>query len=597
MMRAPALIAIAIVLSGLLAAPARVGAQQNPPAEGEEEEGDAAEGDDGSGDDDDWDEEEGEQDEGDGDAQQAEPERPQQRQTQPAGDDDDDWDEEEEEEEGEEEEEAPEDEPLGGDTTSWVQGGPPAATDEDSTLVIPPLFLRMTRGDTTTTAVFPLFFQEESPDDLSRMIFLYYYRRSLEENADVLFPLYWSFRGVDSLTFSIPPVYYHYDDDGFDWGIAPLIFDGRSGDSVYTIIPPLLTFSYADEDEAYTLATIFWRYREREAVRWGIFPLVWDLATELNRDTFALPFFFRFSDYETENVLTVVPPVYHEEDPEHALFGVAPLFHHYHDATGSSLTLPPLLFHYGNFDGDVRLFNPLFLYFDVDDERTFLTWLYQRHRGATELDAVAPFVFSYRDPREHYSSLVIPPLLWTFSGPASTNTVVFPFFGYFHEPGLFSTYATLLTVHNVRHDEDAGFTWIFPTIQLEHDPDKSIVNFHPLLYSRNEEEYRHLVIAPIHWDFEWRDEDYRATVDFPIFWRFRSGPEVKQVLLNTYYREYEEDGASGWEFHFFPLFAFGKPRPSDHWWSILYGLVGYRRQGSYGQTRLFWIPFQTDGPD
>jgi hypothetical protein len=168
---------------------------------------------------------------------------------------------------------------------------------------------------------------------------------------------------------------------------------------------------------------------------------------------------------------------------------------------------------------------------------------------------------------------------------------------YFHEPGLYTTWASLLTVHSQRHDEDTGFTWVFPTLDLRHDPEKNIVNFHPLVYSRNEEDYRHLVIAPIHWDFEWRDEDYRATIDFPIFWRFRSGPEVKQVMLNTYYREYREDGADGWEFHFFPLFAFGKPRPGDHWWNILYGLAGYRRQGSYAQTQVFWIPFQTDGPD
>ena len=91
-------------------------------------------------------------------------------------------------------------------------------------------------------------------------------------------------------------------------------------------------------------------------------------------------------------------------------------------------------------------------------------------------------------------------------------------------------------------------------------------------------------------------DDYRATVAFPLYWRFRSGPETKQLMLNTYWREYEEDGANGWEFHFFPLFAFGKPRPEDHWWSVLYGLAGYRRSGSYGRAQILYIPFQTDGP-
>ncbi len=309
------------------------------------------------------------------------------------------------------------------------------------------------------------------------------------------------------------------------------------------------------------------------------------------------PFYFRFSNEEDESALTVVPPVYHEETPEHVFYGVAPLFHHYHDAEGTSLTIPPLLTHYSHSGNSTTLGTPLFLWLDEGDDETLITWLYQRHRGETELDAVAPLFFSVRDPRDRSSALVIPPILWDFNTPVSTQLAIFPLFGYFQEEGLYETWATPLAVHSSRRDRDAGFTWVAPTFQFGHDGSSHTFNLHPLVYWNETSDYHHHVLAPIWWDFEWRSDDYRATVAFPLYWRFRSGAETKQVFLNTYYREYEEDGASGWEFHFFPLFAFGKPRPGDHWWTILYGLAGYRRQGSYARAQILYIPFQTDGPD
>jgi len=508
---------------------------------------------------------------------------------------------EEEEETGDAEEPADEDDgdeaedTLGGHTTRLLPSEPDRGED-DHTLLIPPLYLDR-RGDTTTSILFPLYFRRSAPQDRQLLIGPYYQRRAFELNVDVVFPFYWSFRGIDYDTWSVPPVYHNRDADGFDWGIAPLIFDGRSDDSVYTVIPPLLTASWANDERAYTFAGPFWRIRKRQKKNWGIFPLLWASSNEVESSFILAPLIFRFADEEKQEALTIVPPFYHRVTEESATWGLAPLLHHMHDEEGSSWTVPPALFHYSKFGEDLRLITPLFGYFDVDDHQTLVTPLYQRYRGETNLDAVAPFFFSYRNPRQHSSSLLIPPLFWHFETPAESTDVLFPLFGRWHERGRYTTFATPLFAHYQNHEEDAAGTWIAPNIQFSHTPESSTFNLHPLVYSTSARTHRHLVLAPIYWDFEDYEDRSRTTIAFPFLWRFRNGSSVTQVAIPTYYRYERDGGVPGWEFHFFPLFAFGSPRPGDHWWSILYGLAGYKRQGRFAKASAFWIPFQVDGPE
>ncbi len=497
----------------------------------------------------------------------------------------------------EQEQEAAEPEgPSSGGTTTWLTGeAEPEEQPEDFELILPPLYLDRT-GDVRTTAVFPFFYQRSAPDDYQLLAGPYYYRRGLELNVDVAFPVFWSFRTVDSLTWVVPPVYYNRDADGFDWGVAPFVFDGRSGDDVYTVIPPLLTVAWANDERAYTFAGPFWRIRWENDEKWGIFPLVWVTDDEVSQNTIAAPFFFRFVDQLERSALTIIPPFYHRITPDSAAWGLAPLLLHSHDDDGFAWTVPPALFHYSVDGDDTRLLTPLFGYFDVDGESTLITPVYQRHRGETELDAVFPIFWSWRDPQQYASALVIPPVLYTYSSPSEATTIAFPFFGRWHERGDYTTWATPLVAHYESHTEESAGTWIFPNIQFSHTPTSSTFNFHPLVYSTSADTHRHLVIAPIYWDFEDYEDDSRVTIGFPLFWRFRNGSTVSQLALNTYYHHYREGGVPGWEFHFFPLFAYGEPRPGDHWWSILYGLVGYRRQGEYARAQLFYVPFQVDGP-
>jgi hypothetical protein len=487
-----------------------------------------------------------------------------------------------------------------GTTVSYRQ----ATADPRDTyrLVIPPLMVER-RGGIRTIAVFPLVFDRQTPTDHELLAGLYYQRRGRGGAADVVFPFFWSFRGATDTSWAIPPVYLHTGTDGFDFGIAPLVFTGRSGHTVYTVLPPLLTVSWADEESAHTFAGPFWRVRSGTDVSWGIFPLAWFWSSDTRFTGVVPPFFFRFENLEEQTATTVVPPVYVHTTPDSTSVGVAPLFHHYQDAHTTSLTIPPLIFHYshrsaeGARAAETRLVTPLGGYFDVGGDQTLITPVYQRHRGDTYLDSVAPFVFAWGDDREQSFHLLIPPLFFHQSSPAGSTTVLAPFYAHVGERGRFDTYVTPVAAHWQSHTRDASATWIFPTIQISHNELSSTFNIHPLVYSTSSRTSRHLVIAPLYWDFENYEAHTRATVLFPVFWRFQARASVSELVFNAYWHTSTSRGVRSWEFHFFPLFSLGGNDVGDHWWKILYGLVGYERAGAYARAQVLWAPFQVDGPE
>ncbi|MCL2825583.1 MAG: hypothetical protein FWD57_16445, partial [Polyangiaceae bacterium] len=83
-------------------------------------------------------------------------------------------------------------------------------------------------------------------------------------------------------------------------------------------------------------------------------------------------------------------------------------------------------------------------------------------------------------------------------------------------------------------------------------------------------------------------------IAFPVYWRFDDNTSTSQLLLNTFYQEQKLRSGTKWQFHFFPAFSFGET-PDGHWWKILYGLAGYKRQGDLTEFRAVWIPFRTSG--
>ncbi|MCZ7682140.1 MAG: hypothetical protein M5U28_26450 [Sandaracinaceae bacterium] len=222
----------------------------------------------------------------------------------------------------------------------------------------------------------------------------------------------------------------------------------------------------------------------------------------------------------------------------------------------------------------------VFWYWRDHGDETIVTPLYQRFRGATEMDAVAPFFFWVRDPRTHYSALAIPPLVWHIEDPASVATVVAPFFARFEERGRSTTWLTPLVANHQNHELGDETTWVFPTIQVSRWHNGDAVNIHPLWYFESVPSHRFSVLVPFWWDFEsFEGTRNRTTVVFPFAVRHREGNTTSTLVLNVYHRERVREDSWEWEFHIVPFFAYGENSDRGHWWKIFYGLAGYERRG------------------
>ena len=225
-------------------------------------------------------------------------------------------------------------------------------------------------------------------------------------------------------------------------------------------------------------------------------------------------------------------------------------------------------------------------------QETFVTYLYQRHRGATELDAVAPLFWWIRDPRDHSETLLILPVLARWSSPATSNTIVFPFFAHFDEYGRRQTWVTPLAAHTRDLEHGDNTTWIAPTFQYSRWRDGEAFNIYPFWFYEHVPSHRHHVLAPFWFDFEQLEKHDRYTVAFPFYWRFVEGVTETQLFLNTYFRRREWRGEDRWEteFHFAPLFDWGETSSGEHWWRVLYGLIGFEHRARHDRLWLFYIP-------
>ena len=134
---------------------------------------------------------------------------------------------------------------------------------------------------------------------------------------------------------------------------------------------------------------------------------------------------------------------------------------------------------------------------------------------------------------------------------------------------------------------------LFPTFTHTTDKDGWSFNLHPLIYTAKSGDTWHDVVAPIWWDFG--SAKKRSTVLFPVFWRFRDEEGTTQVALNTVWIDRKSSRGANWDFYFLPVFHVGDS-PNGSAWDFLFGFVGYKREGTYKQLKLLWIPIDLTKP-
>jgi hypothetical protein len=450
------------------------------------------------------------------------------------------------------------------------------ASDDVQRLLVPPLFLMERGRDRATTAVFPLFFRDRRGASEGIFVPPYYRYRSPTLQADAFFPFFFHWRGAreaggDWSTLVVPPVYVHRwqgrgELQGRAFGVAPLFFYGESFDEdgalrrEHLIIPPLLTVHTWRPEHAFTLIGPFFYDRLRADTDWGLAPLVFG-GSNLHGSYLYLPPLLTFhrENRDENRSLTVVGPFWYTRSPEAISFNLAPLFFHHHDRTSSRTTFAPL-FHIDASPERRTVVTPFFYWGRRGDERTFVSWLYQYHRGTTDWDAVAPFFFSSRERvTGHHTEALLP----FFYHRSTSNS------------------RTLFVLPPLFHYEREGRDWFF--------------NAYPLLtFLGGNEERSYTVLGPLFARFQ----NHRERTDFmmvtPLFWRYSTPESNTLVIPPVLWMESQRQGVRSYEWHLLPLFSYARPRPEDVSWNILFGLIGYRRSGSHRQLRLFYAPIDLD---
>lgn len=443
-----------------------------------------------------------------------------------------------------------------------------------------------TSGYRFRTSFPPLWFERIQPSlkdptqpDRASLFGLYYNRRSAEHADDVLFPLFWNLRDNDSRTTVIGPWAQRVAPDRADHWLAPLYFWGRRPGGGYLILPPLLTYMNHDAESGFNLfGPVFCTWK-------GSAGCSWDESKSLHRGFAPL----YFAGHGEDSEYRIIPPLlhYHTLDKRQGTsvdffgpiyrkhtetwdsFHIFPLYFSVWGTDERHTTLLPF-FHYG-YKGDSSLFiNPLFLTGKSElGYSTFITYLYARYRGKTELDMVTPLYWDYRDPEIGLSQKLLAPFWFSRVSPRENTHVLFPLFANIERRGLSET------------------TWITPLFQHSTDLRGWSTNIYPFLFVGRDGYDTHTVVAPFFWDFATRSS--RTTIGFPLYWRFAEENSVSQLIGNVYYSEHRGRQGLDWQVHIFPLFSYGET-PDGHFWNVLYGLAGYERRGSMTKIRTFWVP-------
>lgn len=438
-------------------------------------------------------------------------------------------------------------------------------------------------GNQITTSVFPFYWERRTFDEKQSLseresfYTLYYRKRTRTSGIDAVFPLFVHWRDLETKTTVVLNTLWRTAPNEWHAWFAPLVFASSQPDGGYFHAPLLLTFSHHNPKRAFSLIGGLGYYdRTERDVDWGVAPFVFagSNADKLTNYFFIPPLLtYHSADRDNGKQTTVIGPVLYKTSPKSTVFDVFPLFLHNHNGPeaedSSSTTLIPF-FHASHDKESSLLVTPLFLRSKDKEGTTLVTPFYTQHRGRTTLDMAGPIVplfAHYHDPDIYKDTWLTGPVL--YSHDPTGWSVLTPLFGHWKEYGVSQT------------------TWVFPTFQHTVDTDGWAFNIHPLVYLGKDADSSHTVIAPFWWDFVGAKK--RSTVAFPVFWRFRDEEGVTQLALNTLYLERTSAKGPNWDFYFLPIMHVGE-QPNGNAWDFLFGFVGYKREGTYKQLKLFWIP-------
>ncbi len=497
-----------------------------------------------------------------------------------------------------------------------------------STTVFPPFALSLC-SPTSKTLVTPVYSERTDAEGTARLILAYFQRRDRLAQTDIFFPLVWSIRereddtqpwndetglvipfaawrrkpdgrhwalvtplflnfgDADEDTTVVANIYHRKTRDSEDTGVVPFFFSGRSGNSRYTLIPPLAFYQGTDGDRTTTFVGPVYTHRAPDGVDFGVFPFYFG-GRHPDRSYDVAPLvFWRWAGTDAHG--WVIPPLlaahWGSDDGENTW--VLQTWYQ-SDKTGYDFTSFPIVFFERDGASNHQVIAPLFWRFEDPEKTTTVVgnvFLQQRKTGYDF--GVAPLYFRGRDGDTGYDDLV--PLFFTsHDGPKHRVAVPPALFAHWGDDESESTWA-LQTWYQSRRD---GYSLVsLPFLFLGRDGPASHQVFAPLFWRFHDPEQTTTVVGnvflhekPTGYDFgvaplyfRGREGDSGYDVSPPFFWRFQDPEQTTTVAANVFLHQkptgYDfgvaplyfrgREGDSGYD-HLVPLFFSGHDGPNHH---------------------------------
>lgn len=516
-------------------------------------------------------------------------------------------------------------------------------TKDLSAHVLAPLFAHVSTGRGSTTVVGP-FFHHGRRDGSARAfgaLPLFAYLRN-ERATQLYTPLgfYYHDRKDEHTRTTFLLYYGDYRKGRSDWGIFPLLFGVRRGTAsavlgplfyhsrdpatprALTVIGPLYFGHRGTATFGGLLPLVFGRNDGRGGYRFTAVPLFHlDHDPSLAGRTRLFTLLFGFRKAQT-GYLAYVGPFYLRRDPEVRSEALFPLFYHAKDmksGVSTSLFLP-LFFQRRSTESTLTAVTPLFWLHQTLTQRTVLLFPFALdiHRfyqsRITAVGPLVPLFIRSRSYADDSTAWIFPPLLtyvkrhaeghdavvfplfWHYPGKERATTVVLPIFYHLKRPDYRAS--VLIPFYFYFKDEKGSMLIIPPllTYARSHADGRRTVLTFPIYYASSSPTEQSRVVFPFYWYN--KRPGMERTIFAPVGAYWKTDRARHLLVLNSYTAWGVGPRKGAWEFHFWPLFSFGRPRRFDLEWNVLGGLLGYSRLGVHRTFKLLWgvqIPLEPVG--
>jgi hypothetical protein len=414
-------------------------------------------------------------------------------------------------------------------------------------------------------------------------------------------------------------VLYLYYREGAFTEIAGLYWSKR-GSSGYRIFAPFYWHTWAPKSEAHVvLPPLFWRfedYTSRNVVT-IVAPLAVSSRSPDSSFTWVFPLNFGWRDKDRAH--QIVFPLfygsqhknggsfwswfgYDSKDGESEDGAVLWLYWHGEDRkerTGYNV-LFPLLWDFTDKDDRSTVFFPLVWSYGSKDGNTTLAipWFHAR-RGPWTFDTLFPIWWASRDDKEGTAfKMLVPLVYWQSTNHGRSSTWVTPIGGYSRDDDARSRTLTLLPLLTFwRHDPKRQIQ-VFTPLWIHHQsyPDESSTRLiGGLLYLRSDPQGTTRALLPLIWRFHDAQTGATATAFLPFFGR-REGPRDTTTAVGVfplwfYGRSFK---SGGWSGGVFPLAFFGDNAGRRH--DVIFPFAWHFAEGEKSTSLLIPIFYEhTDG--